>query len=449
LVLTGLLSQGGCRFSYEILSSEEDLNLGGSVGDGDGDAQPGDGDGDGDIQPGDGDGDGDTQPGDGDGDGDGDTGGIGGMETGGTGGTSGGGAGGTGGGGTDSGGTGGGGTGGAPPIVELVVDTTLDEADAGASPGNPGGAGFSLREAIGFANTEPGAQHITFSVPGNLTLTQGDLPTVTGPLHLEGSAVIDASGTNASEACLKVDSSDVTVQNIELFGCNVEPIITATTSGPNVLVTGCALHDNAQAAHFAGDAPQIIYNSIFSSGGAGAVVFGDGAQFVANLVAFSNGPAVYLDGGVDDVLLLANISYSNFIGIELLDASNVRVWFNTLDQSGWLGMRLVTASNVDFRNNIITNTFADGVEGSAAQFSERDYNLFYSTGLEDFNFGAIGPNSMTATDPLYTNPGAFDFTLQSGSPAIDAGFDLNEDRNLGAPGLFNGVAPDLGAIEAP
>jgi hypothetical protein len=43
-------------------------------------------------------------------------------------------------------------------------------------------------------------------------------------------------------------------------------------------------------------------------------------------------------------------------------------------------------------------------------------------------------------DPLFTNAGAFDFSLQTGSPAIDAGRPI-------AGVSFRGAAPDLGAVE--
>ena len=48
-------------------------------------------------------------------------------------------------------------------------------------------------------------------------------------------------------------------------------------------------------------------------------------------------------------------------------------------------------------------------------------------------------NSLVPADPLFVNPGADDFALQAGSPAIDAGVDV------GLPYL--GTAPDCGAYE--
>src|SRR6478736_2559466 len=64
--------------------------------------------------------------------------------------------------GSDSGGAASGGGGAGGDLVNLVVTTAEDEADTGASPSSPGKTGFSLREAIGFANTQAGHQSISF-----------------------------------------------------------------------------------------------------------------------------------------------------------------------------------------------------------------------------------------------------------------------------------------------
>jgi hypothetical protein len=57
------------------------------------------------------------------------------------------------------------------------------------------------------------------------------------------------------------------------------------------------------------------------------------------------------------------------------------------------------------------------------------------------------PGELNA-DPIYLDPVNDEYALQPGSPGIDSGFDLRDDRNVGGPGLFNGAGPDRGLIEA-
>ena len=77
-----------------------------------------------------------------------------------------------------------------------------------------------------------------------------------------------------------------------------------------------------------------------------------------------------------------------------------------------------------------------------------DYNA-YAAGEEplrgdayDSDRDASGPNDLLDTDPLFTDPENLDFTLQPGSPAIDAGdpdpaFD-DVDGSRNDMGIFGG-----------
>ena len=56
----------------------------------------------------------------------------------------------------------------------IVVTTLADEDDGTFDPSL--GTGTSLREAINFANPNPGADSITFAVSGTISLTAASCP---------------------------------------------------------------------------------------------------------------------------------------------------------------------------------------------------------------------------------------------------------------------------------
>ena len=50
-------------------------------------------------------------------------------------------------------------------------------------------------------------------------------------------------------------------------------------------------------------------------------------------------------------------------------------------------------------------------------------------------------------DPTLTDPGNGDFTLQAGSPCIDAGVDVGLDRDFANRAIHGFEFPDIGAFE--
>lgn len=80
---------------------------------------------------------------------------------------------------------------------------------------------------------------------------------------------------------------------------------------------------------------------------------------------------------------------------------------------------------------VVDNIFSDsggyGIDGSYISYLYSN-NLFYNNTLGDANLTAggqgTGLNSITGQDPLFTNTtaGSVDLSLQTGSPAIGAGF---------------------------
>ncbi len=117
---------------------------------------------------------------------------------------------------------------------------------------------------------------------------------------------------------------------------------------------------------------------------------------------------------------------------------NVEIFNNVFyncarSRAGW-GPGIIldrSAVGAHIYNNIIVMA-SDSIldEGSDTIISN---NLFFLAG------NPVGEQSI-AEDPLFIDPEARDFRLQSGSPAIDAGIDV------GLP--YTGNAPDIGAIES-
>jgi hypothetical protein len=115
---------------------------------------------------------------------------------------------------------------------------------------------------------------------------------------------------------------------------------------------------------------------------------------------------------------------------------------------------------INLRNNIVVASTGGKYVQIAAQSGAitSDYNIFFgvSDGTNPFVYAgthynyagwkalASGRDTHSITsDPLFTNAGASDFSLQAGSPAINAGVAIS-----GITDGFHGIAPDMGAIES-
>jgi hypothetical protein len=366
----------------------------------------------------------------------------GGSDTGASGGTSGGTSGGASGGDGSGGGSGGSGT----PL--LIVTTANDEADAGANPGSPGGTGFSLREAIVYANQDPGHHQITFD-SSDMSITLGSpLPTITKTAELLGdSTSLMAAGAGTSAACISVNASDVSIDTMWIFDCPSQPVAFLDGSGSGNVMTNCYVSNNDQPGTFYGDGPTVLFNYWASSDSTAIDVYGNDAQILANQIVDPAGAGIRLRDTADDAYLLANAIIGANPGVEVDALDGARLWHNTVVDGAGDGVSLTGTTNVDFRNNIVSGANLFGVDGSNGQFTNFDYNLYFDNTSGNCSSCTPGSNDVQGSNPLFTNPGGDDYTLQTGSPAIDTGIDLGDDRNLTSPGLYNGAGPDRGFVE--
>lgn len=83
-------------------------------------------------------------------------------------------------------------------------------------------------------------------------------------------------------------------------------------------------------------------------------------------------------------------------------------------------------------NNNFTNNSAYGatVEGGST-ITTFDYNLYFGNTTSNYNGISGGAHDVTGSDPKYTNAAGGNFTLLSGSPAINVGLNLGTAYQLG------------------
>jgi len=104
------------------------------------------------------------------------------------------------------------------------------------------------------------------------------------------------------------------------------------------------------------------------------------------------------------------------------------------------GILGTTASLLVFINNIIDSCTTGASWTTATPINLWDFNCWNNT--TDVNLVSKGPNDITA-DPLLTNPAAGDFTLQAGSPCLDAGMQIGANEGVTGGYMMNiGVDQD-------
>jgi len=118
------------------------------------------------------------------------------------------------------------------------------------------------------------------------------------------------------------------------------------------------------------------------------------------------------------------------------------------DGDGGVGFVIKGAGNQGFNLTAYGNSFI-GIDAQGSRSALIKNNIAFNNGQDTDFTGANGngapvaldqSNNLIGVDPLFTNPGAGDFTLQAGSPAIDIGTPID--------GLaYTGAAPDAGAHE--
>ncbi len=344
-------------------------------------------------------------------------------------------------GGDDAGvGDGGGGTGdaaepsdaGLPATCEggdltYVVTTDIDESDGGETAEPPHlGTGLSLREAIGLANGRAGRQCIQFDRPMTISIPTAELPGIADPdgVEIDGGGEVHVTGEPVAPQ-LPVGIDLVTGANavrglrLSNFEVGIQAQSTANVIGPGDHVHGCAVgvrlpgsgntvrglrsHDNTEHGV---QIPPLVADS----------------RVEQAILHHNAGTGIQANGTVNLAVRHATIAL-NGVGIAAgNDASGLLVENSILFQNSGAGVVVAMENDVD------TIDHCDFFEDTCSNCT-------------------AGTGSIT-DDPLFVSVVDSDYRLGTGSPAIDKGTETGLDVNGDLPGDFNGLAPDMGALES-
>jgi len=185
-------------------------------------------------------------------------------------------------------------------------------------------------------------------------------------------------------------------------------------------------------------------------GGVGGNLVIEDCIVTGNVVTGNHGGGIAIYG-VDEVIIkrtaVVDNHANNGIGgilVEFSDVTleNITVSGNSSTYGGSIGVG--EGGNVNLTNSILWGNTDGTEEVDGEVLLELDGSLTsYYNDIE----GGYGGFANIDADPLFTNPDSGDFTLQQGSPCIDAGTaDLDWDGIEDITDYF-GSAPDMGAYE--
>jgi hypothetical protein len=293
---------------------------------------------------------------------------------------------------------------------------------------------------------------------------------VSGSFRALHNTVYDNGNGNLSHNIYLSDGTNVEVAYNHVYR-------TSTTYGNSGLVVhGVAAHYRVHHNHFDGNDTGLAAND----GHASDESFED-MQYYSNIISNSASQSVELACNTNSSFL-NNIVYGNVGAFSVISkrnsggadatTTNLEVAYNTFSNNGPVSLIGAELAGIRIRNNIFRNSdaskriitkraavpdaqltidrnlvFAANVTGPFYWNTDTTgTNYVNGTGAGSlFQFNGLNSNSVT-TDPLFTNPGLFDFTLQGTSPAKLSG------TPIGIATDFKGVsrspaAPTMGAYE--
>jgi Right handed beta helix region len=291
-----------------------------------------------------------------------------------------------------------------------------------------------------------------------------------------GRAVINAAGQNSQgKAIWVISGNNTTVENIEFTGAAVADLNGAgiRAEGANLTIRNCYFHDNQEGILTdAGNSTILIEFSEFYHNGAG-----DGFShnlYIGNITKFIF-RYNYSHGAVVGHLLKSRAAENDIYYNRLSDETSGRASYDidlpngglsyvvgNLVEKGPLAENSALVSyqeegaargNPDHQlfvvNNTMVNDFGHGtfvvVDSSVTVPAIIKNNIFQGTGTITTQSSAVKANNFAGNAGLLS-PTAYDYHLQAGSPAMDAGADPRTGAGVSLTPVYQYVHPSCAEV---
>lgn len=262
--------------------------------------------------------------------------------------------------------------------------------------------------------------------------------------------VIDGTNLPADHACIKIwhEALHVTMHTCEVKNGPNQGILVQQTDGGEVRadynqIINCTVHDNGTTQLHHGIYIETSNNlvdrcAVYNNTGYGIHVYNVTTTCHNNVVRYCESYDNAQAGGDGSGILLgsgdANQAYYNLcwgnkhgIHVEFSSPTNTLIYNNSCYDNFGYGIGIEGGDGAIVRNNI---AYPEG------------WNEYHDGGT-----GTTASNNVFAADPLFVNPVANDFHLQSGSPARNAGLDLGFAVDYDGVIVPQETNPAIGAYE--
>jgi hypothetical protein len=320
-------------------------------------------------------------------------------------------------------------------MATFVVTTLTDENDLGAIPNHPGGAGFSLREALALANLVSGTDTITFDP----SLAGGTISLSFGELVIDSNVIISGDVDGDRKADITIDAD---------YASRVFNVTSGmSTLGSLTITRGATLSGGAGGAIMTADGTHLtitdstISNSFAELGGgiysAAGLAMIDST--VSNNVARSDAGGIYVERGA---ATLTNVTITGNQGVGAIfigSDGDTTLIQSTLSGNATYGAAISDVGDLTLVNSIVAGNSSDVIESSLGVVTYRGVNLVgigadrdladhvVNTPSLDALFASVATNVRGVTSGVLADNGGpvatVALTATATNPAIDAGID--------------------------